>query len=74
MIKLGRTLLALILLPTFALAQDVIRYKLPNGSTFPISAAGMAAAFSAVSGMVFGFYPAMSASQLDPIVALRFET
>lgn len=33
------TSLILLTLPAFALAQDVIRHKLPNGSTFPISAA-----------------------------------
>jgi putative ABC transport system permease protein len=40
---------------------------------FPIGAAIMAAAFSAGIGMLFGFYPAMTASKLDPIVALRTE-
>ena len=33
------SLVSLLLLPSLAPAQDVIRYKLPNGSTFPIAAA-----------------------------------
>ncbi|MGO9036914.1 MAG: RidA family protein [Steroidobacteraceae bacterium] len=33
------SLATLVLLPSFAPAEDVIRYKLPNGSTFPIAAA-----------------------------------
>ncbi len=40
---------------------------------FPITAALGAAAFSAIIGVVFGFFPALSASKLDPIVALRTE-
>ena len=45
MLKLARKLLplmsltSLLMLPSLAPAEDVIRYKLPNGSTFPISAA-----------------------------------
>jgi putative ABC transport system permease protein len=38
---------------------------------FPVSAAIVAAGFSAAIGMVFGFFPAMNAAKLDPIVALR---
>ncbi|MCE9557572.1 MAG: ABC transporter permease [Armatimonadetes bacterium] len=42
-------------------------------TAFPMGAAIMASGFSAAIGMVFGFFPAMTAAKLDPIVALRTE-
>jgi len=37
--QLARAFLPLLILPSLALAQDVVRHKLPNGNPFPISAA-----------------------------------
>ena len=37
------------------------------------SAILLAAGFAAVTGILFGFYPAYRASHMDPIAALRFD-
>ncbi len=57
------------------LGTSAINWPAKGGlaTPFPVFAGLMAALFSALIGMVFGLYPAISASKLDPIVALRRE-
>ena len=48
---------------------DIVHWPLEINGTYVLVAAGVSAAV----GIVFGYYPALKASRLDPIDALRYE-
>ena len=56
----------------FALAQGLTEF-LQWPTSVPPDAIVVSVGFAAVIGIVFGFYPAWKAAQLDPIESLRFE-
>ena len=57
-----------------AIAADQLAAALGWGSVFPTETALLALGVSSGVGVIFGLYPAVKASRLDPIVALRTET
>jgi len=57
-----------------AVGADQLSAALGWHSVFPTETAFLAIGVSGGVGVVFGLYPAVKASQLDPIVALRAET
>lgn len=64
---------AMIGLALGALLAWLIRSVSPIPATLPASIVVTALAASAVTGIAFGTFPAMRASQLDPVEALRYE-
>ena len=63
LIGLGQGLAFLLTIPEHGL----------QSASIPSWAVALAVAFSAGTGVIFGFFPAMKAARLDPIEALRHE-
>ena len=57
-----------------AIAASMLATKFQLPSNFPAETAVLAIVVSCGIGIVFGLYPALKASRLDPIVALRYES
>ena len=55
------------------MSSDVLGERFGWTMVVPADAVALSFSFAAIIGIVFGFYPAVRASRLDPIEALRHE-
>lgn len=74
MLSLLAGIIALILAyPVTVLANDLLLKDSDLQIGFPLSYAMVGLSLSLITGMVFGIFPALRASRLDPVDALRYE-